>query len=118
MATVDFQIGNKTYNIACDEGEQAKIRNLAESLNVRVDAISKTFSSASDNLIMVITALMMEDEIKSIKDSDSSNANLSLAGQSGESSQEVQQKIDEGVAEAMAPVVDFIENLANRVENS
>jgi len=113
MPNVEFNIGNKTYNINCDAGEEAHIGELAKSVDVRFNAITKTFGSASDSLIMAITALMMEDEIKNLKENGSNNKNTS-----SKSSEEQAQEINRTIINTLEPITKYIENLAKKVENS
>ena len=115
MPTVEFVIRNKNYSIACDEGEESRIDELAEALNVRVDAIAKTFSSASDSLIMAITAIMMEDEIRALKAEDKT-PQASIASVLSEEAQD--DKLNVAIIDALEPITKYVETLANRIENS
>ena len=63
MPKVDFQIGNQQYTLACDEGEQSRIHDLAQKLNTRFQAVESTFSGAGFQMVLAITALMMQDEL-------------------------------------------------------
>ncbi len=112
MPNVEFIIGNKNYNIACDAGEEERIKGLAASLNVRVEAISKTFSTASDALIIAITALMMEDEIKGLKEG------LNPAPAPSPNPAQQADQVNMAVINAIEPITKYIENLAIKLENS
>lgn len=110
MPTVEFTIGNKSYNIACDEGEEARIHDLARSLNIRVESISRTFGSASDSLILAITSLMMEDEMRSLKEK--------LAIKNSQASNDNQQEIiNNELLKVIEPMAEYIETLAKKVQN-
>ena len=115
MPNVEFTVKNKSYSIACSEGEESRIQSLAGDLNERVNAISQNFASASDGLIMAITALMMEDEIKALKEGKNISNNNSAAP---EKTEEIDDKINEAVIEAIEPIAEYVENLANKLENS
>jgi cell division protein ZapA len=118
MPQVEFVIRNKKYNIACGEGEEPRITKLAETLGVRVDAISKTFGSASDSVVLAITALMMEDEINMLKDGKNiSNSNTPQKEISGISEEEQADRVNQAIIEAIEPLTKYIEDLANRIEN-
>lgn len=108
MPTVEFKLGNRKYEIACDEGEQQNINELAESLNVRVLALSKTFNNASDSMVLAITALMMEEEIKN---NQSHNAPTTQQIQSNS-----QDEIDLAIIDAIEPITQYIEKLASKLE--
>jgi cell division protein ZapA len=118
MAVVEFIIRNKKYNIACGDGEEARIVKLAENLNVRVDAISKTFGSASDSIVLAITALMMEDEIKALKDGKNiGNSNIPQPQPKAVSEEDQADKVNQALINAIEPITKYIENLANKLES-
>lgn len=106
MPNVDFTIGDRNYSIACDEGEQEHIKNLAASLNVRVSAIAKTFRFANENLVMAITAIMMEDEIRTLKEAQNQYNNQALNAD----------KVNYAVINAIEPITKYIESLASKLE--
>jgi cell division protein ZapA (FtsZ GTPase activity inhibitor) len=76
MPIVSFVLRNKVYNIACDDGEEERIKKLADSLNNRLNEMSKNFGSASDNVILAFTAITMEDEIFSMKNAKITHESL------------------------------------------
>mgnify|MGYP001351800548 CR=1 FL=1 len=106
MATVDFTIGTETFQLACEEGQQARIKMLAKSLDTRFRSLSKTFTSAPNNTVLAITALMMEDEIRGLREKGSSSGNTSLHDD------ELAKVIDQ----VISPVADHIEALAQKIE--
>lgn len=114
MPTVEFKIANHTYELACADGEQERIRNLARGLNTRVESLAKTFSSASHSMILAITALMMEDEIRTLKE-DKGIPVVTPADRAQEAANQ-NDAINLAVAEAIEPIAQTIEMLANKLE--
>ncbi|MCE3232886.1 MAG: Cell division protein ZapA [Rickettsiaceae bacterium] len=112
MSTVEFTIRNKKYNIACDSGEEERIAKLADNLNVRVEAIAKTFTGASDSVVLAITALMMEDEINALKE----GKNISNTNHVNDEDQA--DKINYALINAIEPITKYIETLANKIETA
>lgn len=108
---MEFKLGSKSYNINCGDGEEAKIQSLAANLNNRVESLSKNFSAASDSLLIAIVALTMEDEINSLKQGVSINVSPSNEAASSD-------KINEAVINAIEPITEYIENLANQLETA
>lgn len=120
MATVNFTLRNKNYSIACDEGEQAKITRLAENLSVRVEAMAKTCGSASDNVVLAFTALMMEDEVASLRESGANNnipqsKNFTTA-ENTISLEEHARILNNSLSDAIEPIAQYIEKLAKMIE--
>ena len=114
MSTVNFTLRNKIYTIACDNGEEERITQLAASLNVRVNAMSQSFGTASDNIILAFTALMMEDEILSMKNGTITNNSNALLEQVYKDDQ--QDIINNAIADAIEPIAQYVEDLANLIE--
>lgn len=125
MATVNFTLRNKNYHIACDEGEQKRILELVDKLNVRVDSMSKTCISASDNVVLALTALMMEDEIDSLRNkieeqsalanNDSSILDKKISSDYI-SKKEHNEIVNNTLSDALEPISIYLENLANKIK--
>ncbi|PIR39189.1 MAG: hypothetical protein COV35_01345 [Alphaproteobacteria bacterium CG11_big_fil_rev_8_21_14_0_20_39_49] len=121
MATVNFTLRDKNYSIACDDGEEARIKKLAEKLGIRVDAMSKTCGSASDSVVLAFTALMMEDEVATLKESGANNNTPQLPLETGNnktiSLEEHKMIVNNTLADALEPIAKYIENLAKEIES-
>lgn len=120
MATVNFTLRDKNYSIACDDGEELRIQKLAEKLGVRVDAMSKTCGSASDSVVLAFTALMMEDEVATLKENGANNNTPQLPLESGSdntiSLEEHKRIVNNSLTEAIEPIAKYLENLAKEIE--
>lgn len=62
--TVEIQVGKSHYKIACKDEEKAKLLDLAESLNARLEDLSSSIKNADEKTLLVITALMLEEELR------------------------------------------------------
>jgi cell division protein ZapA len=111
MPIVSFVLRNKVYNIACDDGEEERIKKLADSLNNRLNEMSKNFGSASDNVILAFTAITMEDEIFSMK-----NAKITHESLEKTPSADQQVAINNAIADTMEPITKYIEELAHLIK--
>ncbi len=123
MPTVEFLIKNKSYNIVCEAGQEDKIRELAIQLNNRVEGVSKNFLSASDSLVMAISALMMEEEIRSLKESKNSldshhqhQLQVTQPQTPSISEEEIEERVNKALLELIQPIAEQIETLANSLE--
>lgn len=114
MPKIEFKVGNQFYDISCGEGEEDRIRFLAEQLNSRVEKISQAFSSASDNMILAITALMMEDELQSKSDTQESAPDPQPSSENKAANQN--DIINTALADAIEPIAEAIETLARKLE--
>ncbi|MFN7038039.1 MAG: cell division protein ZapA [Alphaproteobacteria bacterium] len=102
MATiVNITIRNSTYQIACDEGQEEKVKAYAINLDKRVKNLSSNFPKANDLMLLIMSGLIMENEIKELSENPNkiNNTNSDLA-----------------VTETINAVSDYVETLAKRLE--
>ena len=63
MPDIDVSIGGRDYLVGCADGQQDQIRGLAETLDQRVQDLSKALGDIGDSRLLVITGLMLLDEM-------------------------------------------------------
>lgn len=107
MPKVKLNIGNRPYEISCGAGDEDRVASLAGSLDTRVTNIAKSLGQASEAMVLVVTALMMEDEIRNLSSSGATIAQNDDA---------IKQRINRAIAEALAPYTEKLEALANSIE--
>ncbi len=61
---IELPIGKSNYKITCNESEKEKLLQLAEKLNHRVNNLSLSLKNADEKTLLVITALMLEEELE------------------------------------------------------
>lgn len=61
------KILNRDYQIACGEGEEQKLQELAGKLDKRLRDVSRLFKGANENMIIVVTAIMLEDLVNDLQ---------------------------------------------------
>lgn len=63
MAEVKIFINGRSYDIACDAGQEGRIVDLATYIDQKLQQISRSGSSHNDAHLMVLTALVLADEL-------------------------------------------------------
>ncbi len=65
MPTVDVSINGRLYAVACDEGQQDRLRQLGGMVDQRVRGLSSggPVSGIGETHILVLAALMLADEL-------------------------------------------------------
>ncbi|GLS44317.1 cell division protein ZapA [Methylobacterium brachythecii] len=88
MAHVTVTIAGKTYRMACGEGEEAHLTNLASGFDDRVAEMRKAFGEIGDMRLHVMAALTVSDELAELKRRfaalEAETATLREAASSGE----------------------------------
>jgi len=75
MAEVNITIANKQYSIACDEGQEQRVVDLAAFVNNRVQEIAAAGAGSNDAHLLVLNSIMMADELMDARDSAVANNN-------------------------------------------
>jgi cell division protein ZapA (FtsZ GTPase activity inhibitor) len=112
MALVNISIRNCDYQVACNDGEEANVKNLADSLARRIDKLAINYAKANDSLLLLIAALTVEDEIEELKRKKSL---MPLTAKPQIVRDEV--AIDENVAQALDAISEYVETLARKINN-
>ena len=64
MSHVNVTINGRQYRMACDEGQEAWLLKLAESLEARIETLRGKFGEIGDARLMVMAALTVCDELQ------------------------------------------------------
>ncbi len=63
MSHINVTINGRQYRMACEEGQEARLLRLAESLETRISALRGKFGEIGDQRLTVMAALMVADEL-------------------------------------------------------
>jgi cell division protein ZapA len=63
MAYVNVTINGRQYRMACEEGQEARLMRLAQSLESRIGDLRGKFGEIGDARLTVMSALMVADEL-------------------------------------------------------
>ena len=104
MALVEFNIGKSKYQINCPDEEKEKLLACAKKIDERFTQTNKNFGGSIDEkTALVISMLMMQDEVDSTDNSPKKSAD--------------QESTEESLAISLESMADQIEKLAKKIEN-
>ena len=63
MSHVNVTINGRQYRMACEEGQEARLLKLAESLESRIESLRGKFGEIGDARLTVMAALTVCDEL-------------------------------------------------------
>lgn len=120
MARVSITINNNTYEIACADGEEQHILDLAGVLDGRVGELVAAIGQAGEARLLAMAGLLMADELAELKDEvQRLRAEAEVAPPAAPQPAPQQPGVDEnrvaGILEAMAG---RIETIAQRLEQA
>ena len=62
MANVSIKFNDKDYLLACDEGQEKKLKELANHLDSKYSELKKNLGNIGENKLLLITAIQMVDD--------------------------------------------------------
>lgn len=106
MAQVALTINKRSYDIACDDGQEDHLRTLAADLDARVQKLRQSMGEIGDLRLLVMTALLLEDELNETR----------AAGKGG--TKKGDSAAESRTAETLESVAARIESIAARLEGA
>jgi len=97
MGKVHIVINNRGYDVACDDGQESEVNELAQDLARRVDKLAQSVGQIGDARLLLMAALLIADELSAAK-------------------KEMGKLTEEGDPAGEAMLAESLEELANRVE--
>lgn len=120
MAIVNIKIGNRNFDVACQDGEESRLQKLANEINEKVNHLSQQMKHSNDNsLFIALTALMLQDELNEAKQKLSSlDINkISQADIAKKLSQQISDKYSHENSEILEAVTDYIDSLTDKINS-
>jgi cell division protein ZapA len=67
MAQVTITINGRAYPVACNEGEEQRIAELARYVDAKVKAFAKDLGQIGEARLLVLAALVLADELADVQ---------------------------------------------------
>jgi cell division protein ZapA len=97
MPKVHIVVNNRGYDVACDEGQEQHLTDLAQDLAERVDRLVQSVGQVGDARLLLMAALLISDELATAR-------------------RELDQRAPGRTEEEEQRLADSLERLAARVE--
>lgn len=96
MAEISITINGRNYGIACDDGQEKRVQELARYVDLRLREIARAGAASNESHLLVLTAIILADEISDMKASGNTLPNPSAVGvkMSGEEEEAIVSAID------------------------
>lgn len=110
MAQTDVQINGRYYAVACDDGQEGRVRELAAYIDERVRRLG---GSGSEPQLLALAGILLADEIFELK-----NAAAAAETRRFEREPQPASESDEVIVAAVEHLADRIQGIAARLETS
>ncbi len=67
MAEISITINGRNYGIACDDGQERRVQELARYVDFRLKEIARAGAASNESHLLVLTAIILADEIADMK---------------------------------------------------
>ncbi len=122
MGEVNLVIDGRNYGIACDQGQEQRVQQLGRYIDQRLKEISSNSGANNKAQLMVLTALLLADEVFDLKDHNARIANSNRAAAAAVPKQPVYQGLapteEKEITEAISKLAAKVETLAKRVKKA
>ncbi len=106
MAQVDVSVNGQSYRIACEDGQEDRLVDLAAMVDEKVIGLVNQIGQVGSNRLLVMAALIIADELVDLKNEVGS-------------SRELEDKIkQEDMVLTLQEITKRIENIADEVEQA
>lgn len=105
MATVEIEIGSRTYPVSCRDGEEPHLRSLAALVDRKAKDAAAAVGSMGEARQLLFASLLLADELKEVRSG-------------GQSAPAPEPEPDPAVADALERLAERMEKLAQRLESS
>jgi cell division protein ZapA len=63
MAQMTVKINGYSYTVACEDGQEAHLQDMAHEVEARIESIKAMGSPSGEGRLLVLAALLMADEL-------------------------------------------------------
>lgn len=104
MPIVNVTVNGRPYPVACDDGQENRIKQLAQYLDGKVADFARSFGQVGEARLLLLAALVIADELAETSEALRQHKVRDVSADTGES------------AAVQGVVANGIENLAARIE--
>lgn len=110
MPNVVITLQGRPYTIACDEGQERRVQQLAVYVDQTLRNIARNGAAASENYQLVLTSILLADELLTLKEQQE--------GTPAAEQNDKQQRQKDVDLEAVQHLTSRLEELAQKLQNA
>jgi cell division protein ZapA len=111
MPLVNVMVNGRAYTIACDEGEEEHLKELAAEVDSKIRELLASVGQVGDQRLILMSALLLADELH-MSNAKLEQARAELAAERGS-----REELDGQAAKSEAIAADMLENAVKRIED-
>lgn len=112
MAQVEITINNRQFRVACEDGQESHLQDLAAFFDTKVSALADTVGQLGDTSLMVMAGLLVADELSDLQ-AELAAAKSGAEARAAQSRASAREEADAAYVERINELADRLEGLAN-----
>ncbi len=78
MAQVTITINSREYAVACEDGQEVRIIQLARLLDEKAKALNLSVGQVNESMVLVLAGLLLADELSELKKAGKSSSAVAV----------------------------------------
>ena len=113
MGQVAFKVNGRDFVVSCADGQEARLRRLAQFVDSKVTEFAKTLGQVGEARLILLAALAIADEL-----SDANDALQEERSRAGDTpaNEEASEATTQATVSGLDRIVERIESIAARIE--
>ena len=124
MGEVRIRINGRDYDVACDDGQESRVKELGQFIDKTYRDIAKAGAASNEAHLFVLTSLVLADEVHELRQQVQELQEQAVQPQSGVTPPDQSDNDALGVAEAcelrdaISAIASRVDDLADRIEQT
>ena len=114
MAQVEITVNNRQFRVACEDGQEGHLRDLAAYFDSKVASLAGTVGQLGDTSLMVMAGLLVADELSDLRN-ELAAANSSAEARAAQSQALAREEADATYVKRINALAEQIEDVAGRL---
>lgn len=112
MAQVTITVNAREYAVACEDGQEVHIFQLAKLLDDKAKLLTQSNRQVNENMLLAMVGLLLADELSELK-----RGNPVVTQNLDSVDKNEIKKLDEGLAAQLEVMAEQIKSVANKIES-
>lgn len=108
MAQVTVTINNREYAVACEDGQETRLIQLARILDEKAKLLTQASGQVNENMLLALVGLLVADELTELKKGNKINTDNAIC-------EDVIRKIDDDLSAQLKSLCQMINSVASKI---
>lgn len=74
MGQVSATVNGRTYRLSCEDGQEARLREIADYISEKMRAVTAEFGQVGEDRVLLMAAILISDELFDLRSEVAANA--------------------------------------------